>query len=145
MFGIFSENAPIEECDEMVLPSSIVINEFKENFNIPLAYWNVKDYRNSWKLSIEEGLQRGSHAVLAVSMYEPGHTNFVFTWVLYLEGENVFIQNKIIFLDEHPEFTPENINDYVENRETHDEDGRKLSEWSTDLNSIINFYHDLKN
>ncbi|ATM87409.1 hypothetical protein ACSMDF_17185 [Yersinia enterocolitica] len=144
MFGIFPGDIPIKEYDEIVLPSSIMIDEFKESFNLPLAYWSVENYKASWRESIEFGLQNCNYAALAVSMYEPDYTNFVFTWVLYFEGKDIFVQNKILFLDECPGFMPDKINDYVQKRETHDEDGRKISEWSTDLKSVIDFYNSLK-
>ena len=40
---------------------------------------------------------------------------------------------------------PENINKFIESRTTHDGDGMKISEWHTDLNSVLDFYHSLNN
>ena len=34
---------------------------------------------------------------------------------------------------------PENINKFIESRTTHDGDGMKISEWHTDLNSVLDF------
>lgn len=144
MFGIFPENKPVEVEGESVLPASIVIDEFTEMMNMPLTYWSVDDYKLSWLRSLEDGLTTKKHAALAVSMYDPKNTNFIFTWVLYFFGVDVFIQNNILFLDECPGFTPETINGYTESRTTHNEDGMKISEWHTDLDSVINFYNTLK-
>jgi hypothetical protein len=144
MFGIFPENKPVDIEGECVLPASIVIDEFSEMINIPLSYWDINTYKTSWLNSLEHGLANKKHATLVVSMYEPKNTNFIFTWVLYFLGEDVFIQNNILFLDECPGFTPENINNYTEPRTTHNEDGIKISEWHTDLDSVINFYSALK-
>lgn len=58
MFGIFSEKESIIIEDELILPALIVIDEFKEAMNIPLAYWSIDDYKNSWLYSLEDGLNK---------------------------------------------------------------------------------------
>lgn len=145
MFGIYPEDKPLDIEGDFVLPVSIIIDEFSEMMNIPLSYWNIMDYKNSWRNSLEEGLESKKHATLAVSMYDPENSNFIFTWVLYFLDDEVFVQNNILFLDECPGFTPETINSFTEPRTTHNEDGMKISEWNTDLKSVLNFYHSLKN
>lgn len=144
MFGIFPSSPPVNENDEMVLPASIIIDSFTEQVHIPLSYWNYEDYKQSWLKSLEEGIHSKKHSALAVSMYEPNYTNFVFVWVIYFSDECLFVQNSILFLDECPDFAPENINNFIEPRTTHNEDGMKISEWKTDLSSIITFYNSLK-
>lgn len=76
-------------------------------------------------------------------MYEPDNANFIFVWVLYFCGSKVFVQNKILFLDECNAFFAEKINNFIEPRITHNEDGMKISEWSTDMESVIKFYESL--
>lgn len=144
MFGIFSEKESIIIEDELILPALIVIDEFKEAMNIPLAYWSIDDYKNSWLYSLEDGLNKKNHAALAVSMYQPEVTNFVFTWVIYFDDDIAHIQNNIIFLDEYNDFSPDKINEFVDKRTIHDEDGMKISEWDTDLKSVLDFYNSLK-
>ena len=144
MFGIFPEDKTVNIEGECVLPASIIIDEFSEMINIPLFYWGVGDYKNSWIRSLEEGFGNKKHATLAVSMYEPENTNFIFTWVLYFYDEKVFIQNKLLFLDELPGFSVDGINDFIGPRITHNEEGMKISEWSTDLNSVLDFYNSIK-
>lgn len=145
MFGIFPNGSPISENDEMVLPTSIIIDSFTEPVHIPLSYWSFEDYKKNWLMSLEEGIVSKKHSALAVSMYEPDHTNFIFIWIIYFSDKKVFVQNSVLFLDECPGFAPEHINNFIEPRVTHNEDGVKISEWSTDLNSILTFYNSLKN
>ncbi|WP_071889330.1 hypothetical protein [Serratia rubidaea] len=144
MFGIFPEDEPVDVEGERVLPASIIIDEFSETMNIPLSYWNIEDYKKSWLSSLKEGLASKKHAALAVSMYKPEDTNFIFAWVLYFHSEKVFVQNKILFLDECPDFTADKINYFIKTRMTHNEDGMQISEWCTDLNSIQSFLESLK-
>ncbi|WP_077293568.1 hypothetical protein [Yersinia proxima] len=144
MFGIFVENTLISIEDELVHPAKIIIDEFEESLCLPLSYWSVNDYKNCWKKSLEEGISSKKHAALAVSMYEPEQSNFIYTWVVYFENDEIFLQNSILFLNEMQGFTPDRINDFIDIRTTHDEDGMKISEWSTDLKSVIDFYNSLK-
>lgn len=143
MFGIFAENTPTFIDEELVLPSRIIIDDFKESLYIPISYWSLEDYKKSWRKSIKEGLQKKNHAALAVSMHEPENTNFVFIWALYFIGNTAHIQNKVLFIEEHPNFTIDSINDCIRPRETHNEDGMKISEWNTDIKSILDFYNTL--
>lgn len=144
MFGIFPEKEAVNVEGELVLPATIIINDYKEAMNIPLSYWTVNDYKINWLMSIEQGIKNRKHAALAVSMYEPDNANFIFTWVLYFCSAKVFVQNKILFLDECNAFSAEKINEFIEPRITHNEDGVKISEWSTDMESVIKFYESLK-
>lgn len=143
MFGIFPSNSLLSENGETVMPASIVIDSFTEELHIPLSYWCIEDYKKSWKKSLEEGIKSRRHAALAVSMYEPDFTNFIFVWVIYFSGEKVFIQNSVLFLDECKSFSIEKINEFIEPRTTYNEDGEKISEWSTDIKSILDFYNSL--
>lgn len=77
-------------------------------------------------------------------MYEPEDANFIFIWVIYFYDNEVHIQNKVLFLDEHKYFKIEKINNYIGPRNTHNEDGMKISEWKTDIKSVMDFYENLK-
>ncbi|CNI41503.1 Uncharacterised protein [Yersinia thracica] len=145
MFGIIPENEPLEMDGELFQEAKIVIDDFWETLQLPLSYWELKDYKRSWLASIEKGMHSKNHAALAVSMYDPEQTNFIFVWVIYFQDDDVvFLQNKVIFLEDHPSFTIEKINDFITPRVTHTEDGHKISEWCTDLNSIVTFCNSLK-
>ncbi|MNL67923.1 hypothetical protein D3C87_1925710 [compost metagenome] len=54
------------------------------------------------------------------------------------------MQNSIIFLEEHKIFSPEKINEFIDERTTHNEEGMKISEWRSDLDSVLDFYKSLK-
>lgn len=144
MFGIFPENKIVDVEGEIFLPASIVVDDFSEVMNIPLSYWDIEDYKKSWLKSLKEGLASKKHAALAVSMGDPTLTNFLFAWVIYFEGKVAYVQNSIVFLNECDGFTPGRINEFIDKRTTYDEDGMKISEWRTDLDSIHSFVDSLK-
>lgn len=145
MFGIFSKGELVSMDGELVQPALIVIDKYEEMCYLPVSYWNISDYKYSWLNSLEEGLINKNHSALAVSMYEPTQSNFLFTWVLYFEGDDVYVQNNIIFLNEYEWFTPDKINKCIKPRAIYNEDGMAISEWHTDMNSVMSFFHSLKN
>jgi hypothetical protein len=78
---------------------------------------------------------------LMTSMTDPRNSNFLVCWPMYREGENVYIQNTIIFLDEiEGDFDPATPWSYVGPRQGIDEDGNKISEWITSFDSLREFF-----
>lgn len=78
-------------------------------------------------------------------MHKPESLNFISAWIIYYDGENSYVQNKIIFVDDFPEFDASKINEYVNEREVLNEDGFKISEWIVKTKDIIDFYNDIIN
>ena len=78
-------------------------------------------------------------------MHEPESLNFISAWIIYYDGENSYVQNKIIFVDDFPEFDASKINEYVNEREVLNEDGFKISDWIVKTKDIIDFYNDIIN
>lgn len=136
MFGIFTESKSVQSAfDEIVLPAKIIIGDFDEGMQIPLTYWNVKQYQESWVETIKQGLKKGDHSVLAVSMYNPETVNFIFSWVLYYKKTQVIIQNKMIFAGEILGFSSDHLNEYAGKYEAYS-DGEKVSEWYTTVDEV---------
>jgi hypothetical protein len=120
----------------------IVIGDFTETFRVPLGYWNESDYRRSWRQAFDVlNADQRSMSCLMTSMTDPGNSNFLVCWPMYREGENVYIQNAIIFVDEIREaFDPAAPWDFIRPRQVIDEDGNKISEWITSMNSLREFF-----
>ena len=120
----------------------IVIGDFTETFNVPLGFWDESDYRRSWRQAFEV-LNTNPHSTscLMTSMTDPDSSNFLACWPMYREGEDVYIQNAIIFLDEiEGAFDPAAPWGWVGPRHGVDEDGNKISEWTTDMDSLREFF-----
>jgi hypothetical protein len=123
-------------------PGRIVIGDFTETFNAPLGFWDESDYRRSWRQAFEV-LNANPHSTscLMTSMTDPDNSNFLVCWPMYREGEDVYIQNTIIFLDKVEEtFNPMAPWGCVRPRHGIDEDGNKISEWTTSMDSLREFF-----
>ena len=127
-----------------VLQGEIKIGGYVENFFVPTEYWSRKEYLNSWKNSLRQGLREGSHAVLLTSMRDPQVSDFIFYWVVFIEGDQAYIQNRILFFEEISQpFDPEKINSYVSRRAEFNEDGIEISQWMVGVASIVDFLKEL--
>ncbi|GLW91215.1 hypothetical protein [Actinokineospora globicatena] len=119
----------------------ITIGESREYFQAPLDYWGLADYRRSWSVALRK-LVDGELATscLLVSVTDPASANFIGSWPLYREGEQVFLQERLIFMDQLD--APFDIDRpwlSIDPRETVNEDGMRISEWTTDIQSIRDF------
>src|SRR5262245_57160874 len=106
-----------------------------ETFRMPLGFWAESDYRRSWRQAfdvLEDG--QSSKSCLLVSVTDPRRSNFLMCWPLYRDSEKVYVQNAIIFLEElDGSFDLEEPWASVGPRRTVDEDGNRVSEWTTSM------------
>ena len=147
MFGIFFKDKGVSINNEngMHVLASISLGEYVEELHIPIDYWDIEEYKKSWATSIADGIEKKKHSVFITSMHEPESLNFISAWIIYYDGEISYVQNKIIFVDDFPEFDTSKINEYVNEREVLNEDGFKISEWIVKTKDVIDFYNDIIN
>ncbi len=120
----------------------IVIGDFTETFVVPLGFWGEADYRASWRRAFEvlEGAPRAV-SCLMTSMTDPATSNFLVCWPMYREGEDVYVQNAIVLLDEiEGPFEPGAPWSSLEPRRWMDDDGNRISEWATSMGSLREFF-----
>ena len=123
-------------------PGRITIGGFSEQFTAPLGFWAEPDYRRSWQQALAVlDAAADSASCLMTSVTDPASSNFLVSWPMYREGENVYIQNKIIFLDEIEEdFGPAAPWRWIGPRRATDEDGNKVCEWVAPMDSLRQFF-----
>jgi len=142
-FNISLGSEAVNRNGESVLEGSIFLCGSIESFYAPDSFWKREQYLKSWRDSFSEGYASKSHSALIVSMRDPLLMNFMFAWILYFEGEKVFVQNKVLFMDDvRGAFEVERINDYFGDRETFNEDGVKISEWEFALEEVVGFFEE---
>ncbi|MDN5385716.1 hypothetical protein QEP66_27245 [Streptomyces sp. LB8] len=109
-----------------------------------LSFWSVSEYRRSWihALNRLDG-QESVDSCLVTSITDPASSNFIFCWPIYRRGEEVFVQNSLIFLDEIcGQFNVEEPWLHIGPRCTVNEDGARISEWKTDISEVRRFMRD---
>lgn len=125
------------------LKGEITIGNFKETFYSSLSYWKTEDYHRQWI----EGLNRIIHvsqSCLVTNIFDPNIAQRLEWWILYKENETVFIQNELFaasvyksFIGIDRPFTPDTCYNFITPRQTHTEDGDKISEWSIPTQDLI--------
>lgn len=120
----------------------IVIGDFTETFRVSLGFWGESDYRRSWRQAFDV-IKDDSHSrsCFMVSMSDPERTNFLTCWPAYRVGEIVYLQNSLLFLDElESGFDVGEPWASIRAHRSIDEDGNKISEWATSMDSLRDFF-----
>jgi hypothetical protein len=134
-----SENIFESEGDSVSL-GSLKIGSFEEEFYASQSYWNRKQYISQWQEALERLLKGKDKTAIITSIYDPKTANFLFWWVIYLIGNNVHVQNHVLFLEDLDERFDENEPyKFIPEREIQTEEGEQISEWIIDIEDIIDF------
>jgi hypothetical protein len=85
-------------------------------------------------------LAGAERTALVTAMYDPALANFLTWWPMYREQELVFVQNHLLFMAQLTRhFDVEAMDGFVPARETIDDEGQKVSEWSVPLAEVAHF------
>ena len=118
----------------------IKIGSFQEHFMATLTYWEIDDYFNHWKVAIERVTQSTLASCLITSMVDPVTSSHIFWWPMYRENDTVIFQNHILFFDKlKSPFDERNPFLTVPERQTVDEDGNNISEWTVHISELMEF------
>lgn len=116
------------------------LGEQCEWFQAATGYWSVEDYQASWITALQRLLAGAPVSCLITSLTDPRDANFFETWPLYREGEEVFVQNRLLFIDQlAAPFAPDAPWESVDPRTTVDGKGRPVAEWRIALTDVENF------
>lgn len=120
--------------------AEIDLNGFKEAFQVDLSFWSRRDYETQWRQAVERIIAGESRSCLIASMPDPATANFVFTWPMYALGDEVAVQNRVMFMDEiQGEFDPLNPYVHLGPRETLTEEGAPISEWRVSAGDLVRY------
>jgi len=118
--------------------AEILIDKYSEKVEVPLQYWKRERYREQWRGAIARIASGHTTACLITAMYDPRAANFIMWWPMWRQGERVFIQNQILFMDKiRTAFNEMEPHRSIPARAVVDEDGAKVSEWSVDIKDIL--------
>lgn len=143
-FAIKIKDEKIRECYGMTCCiGEIQIGKFKEEFEMSLEGLTIDDYKKQWKAGLQR-IQTHTTSCLVSEFENSGKYPRVIMWVLYKEGEKIYIRNIFLcdkrflkMLKKQP-FTLENCYEFITPREP-SLGAMPVSEWVTDLASINEF------
>jgi hypothetical protein len=138
-FGI-AFTGSFDDEDPLVAIGVLTLCEFSEHFSAPVSFWGVADYQKSWEAGLRRLLGGATVSCLATSVTDPADANFFDVWPLYRSGDDIYVQNRLLFLDQLPHaFDLSAPWESVGPRRATTEDGDKISEWQVSLDDIREF------
>jgi hypothetical protein len=138
-FGI-AFTGSFDDEDPLVAIGVLTLRESSEHFSSPVSFWGVDDYQKSWEAGLRRLLGGAAVSCLVTSVTDPATANFIEVWPLYGSGDDIYVQNRLLFLDQLPHaFDLSAPWESVGLRRTTTEDGDKISEWRVGLDDIGEF------
>ena len=106
-----------------------------------MGFWSAAEYRASWSAALRRLINGAEVSCLLVSVSTTEEAEFFTAWPLYRSGDDVYVQNQLIFVDElDHDFDPDAPWESIGPRTILDKDGNRISEWRltrTDIEEFI--------
>jgi len=134
--------------DDASIPSAngqIVIGEFEEEFVSSLYEWTKEDYVAQWTSSLRRFVAGADRAVLITFYVSSKESSNLEWWALY-RGEDgiVHVQNHLPWFENFDRaFSASEVESFLQDRITMNEDGNRVSEWNVLLADIELFLGNL--
>jgi hypothetical protein len=139
-FSIKLSGQVINGDGEEIALGAIRIDDFEEAISCPLSYWKQDEYLQQWCEGLKRLVENDVPSAVVTSMYDPKFANFIMWWIMYPIGDVVYIQNQILFMEDIvDDFSLENIYKFIPARETINEDGMPISEWTISRRAVSSF------
>ncbi len=148
MFNINLTDDLVPETDPGVVAiyGKISIDEYVETFVTSLVFWDRRRYQHHWLSALGRLLEGANKSALITSYVEPGLSDHLLWWPLYRVGDAVYVQNHMLFYSHLAKpFSQEDPWQSIPERTTVNAEGRRISEWATDLPSIRGCFDRRKN
>lgn len=120
----------------------ITIGDFEEYFYMPTDSWTLDNYKQQWRKGLER-IKNHDISCLITSVYKLKTVAAIEWWKLYKVNNIIYIQNQLFGGSEilnpsnHSPFDIQTCYQYIPPRRIIDEeDGRKISEWSVEVDEI---------
>ena len=143
-FAISFMNLPLvktyDDYSTMAAKGLIVLGDSSEEFLANLGDWSQEDYQSQWRDSIHSLVDGGNKAVLITTYSSPVIASHLEWWALYREGEDIFVQNQLLFFEGiEDRFRPSQAVQFLKERETENEEGVSISEWKISMGDLRDF------
>ena len=118
----------------------IRIGHFSESFVSALTFWTDSQYLEHWHDAVRRVTYTGQDSCLITSIADPLRSEMLFWWPMYREGDQVIIQNGLLFFSElERSFDPTNPFETVPERVMLNEDGQRVLEWVVTVQDLEDF------
>lgn len=133
----------------------IRIGAFRERFVSRVVSWSAEQYERQWESALRKIVTGSTPAALITDYVEPNLSsgNSLWWWILYREGDLVYIQNQLCILYRKGDsvymqdqlvssgpldlpFSPQRPWESIKERKIVAAEGSKISEWATTVESI---------
>lgn len=143
-FSIAFEKKPLcYPYDDRTTPAAsgvLTLGIAREAFLASLYQWKIEDYEEQWKQAITILLSKKSNAALITTYGSPDVATHLEWWPMYLVDNNVYFQNHLLFYAQLPRrFSLESAFSFLRDRNTVNEEGRRISEWEVPLAELEAF------
>jgi hypothetical protein len=134
------QGSPQNHVDSGGRTGIIHLGDYEEVFVADTSFWTVADYEHQWKSGLDRAVNQGLASCLITSMHDPMDAEMLFWWLLFPAGERIFLQEAILRFNQlHRSFNPNDLYSYIPERRTHNNEGRRISEWEVSRNEIVEF------
>jgi hypothetical protein len=141
-FMPFSVEFPLCSTEEVwegqrVMFGRITLGNFTEEFAAYLDYWSSVEYEAQWKEAVCRIISGASIDALITDMHDLKTAHHLVSWPMYREGNRVFIQNRLLFLNDlgRPSQLEHAIAKLGERKAVNHVDAQ-ISEWSATVNDL---------
>lgn len=128
----------------------ITIGKHIEYNHVDTSYWSIQDFEKHWREAIYRFLDepKNKSCTLFVSMHPLSQPEIGEAWVLYRDDSDprkIYVQNSLILLEEMTKYRSlDELLNRKDVRVIEADNGFKVSEWSTTLDSIANWANELE-
>ncbi len=133
--------------DDQTTPAAsglLVLGSTKESFFASLHQWRQRDYEGQWKQAIGILLNERNKAALITEYVGPEASTHLVWWPMYVVGSDVYVQNHLLFYNQLPTpFSLEKASSFLCDRQTVNEEGKRISEWKVTLSDVQAFANTL--
>ncbi len=131
---------PFDDAKTPAASGELTMGQSTEGFYSSLYQWSTQNYENQWSDAIRLLLGGAPKAALIVEYLSPDVASHLEWWAMYREADVVYLQHQLVFYKQLTK--PFSINApfaSLRDRETINQQGRRISEWSVSLSEIEQF------
>lgn len=124
------------------------LGELNEDFFISTEFLSLEEYKDIWLIQLDFLLTLNKSAILPTYIQDIKDIEFLRAWMIYLNHNNFYIQEKIFFKEDYlnisnNEIDIQKILSLNIEREIFSANGDKYSEWQCSYEDIRELYKNL--